>query len=63
MSEYTTNSNIDWTIAGLNVCAISTIPIAISSGGSLNKLYVPHKIATFLRSDITGRFWTLHKTF
>ena len=46
-----------------NVCAISTIPSTMYSGESSNKLFVPHKITTFLRFDMTGRFWACDKTF
>ena len=62
-SEYTTNGNIDWIIARLKcLCAISTILSAVSSGESWNKLFFPHKI-TFLRLNMTGRFWARYKTF
>ena len=47
----------------LHVCAISITPSAMSSVESWNKLFVPHKITTFLRLDMTGRFWVRHKTF
>ena len=58
---------IDWVLIELcldwNVCAISKIPSAISSGESWNNLFVPHKITTFLRLDITGRYLPCHKTW
>ena len=30
---------------------------------SWNKLFVPHKIRTFSRLDVTGRFWARQRTF
>ena len=49
---------LDW-----NVCTISIMPSLMSSGESWNKLFVPHRITTFLRLDMTGRFWSRYKTF
>ena len=46
-----------------DVCAICVIPSAISSGKPWNKFFVPHKIKTFLRLDMTGRLWTCYKSF
>ena len=47
----------------LNVSTISITPSAMTSGESWNKLFVLHKITTFLRLDMTERFCTRHKTF
>ena len=44
-----------------NVCTISIIPSVISSGESWNKLFVAHRITTFLRLDMTWRFCAHHK--
>ena len=49
---------LDW-----NVCSVSKIQSAMSLRESVNKLFVPHKITTFLRLDMTGKFWARHKTF
>ena len=56
MVVYTKYGNIDWIMFGLKCLRnfYNNIPSAMSSGESWNHIFVPHRITTFLRLDMTG---------
>ena len=62
-TEYTTNSNIDWIIAGLKCLCDVYNTICNICRWILERVICQHKITTFLRLDMTCGFWARHKTF